>query len=283
MGNELEDTLSVNMLSLLPSSLALAPAPAILTAPAAAVNVRMETIGDLKKLAVDANPVLGYWDPMNLVDYDQFQQGEAATVGFLRHAEIKHGRVAMAAFVGYCVQANGIHFPWALTKTGSVTYEQISAAGSPLEQWDALPTLSKLQIFGAISVFELFGEASYLTEAQGEKHYMMGGKPGFYPSIKNAGVPHPVPFDLYDPFGFSKNASPEKKAKGLVTEINNGRLAMLGIMSFVAEAKVPGAVPALKGVVPAYSGEVMAPFATGDSGLPFVADMLSVKLIDLSL
>merc|ERR1712060_634941 len=148
----------------------------------------------------------------------------------------KHGRVAMAAFVGYCVQANGVYLPGALTTKG-LTYADISAAGAPLEQWDALPTLSKLQIFGAISVFELFGEASYLTEAQGEKHYMMGGKPGFYPSIKNAGVPHPV----------------------------------------------PGAVPALKGVVPAYSGEVMAPFATGDSGLPFVADMLSVKLIDLSL
>ena len=73
---------------------------------------------------------------------------------------------------------------------------------------------------------QLCGEGSWLTEAQGEKHYMMGGKPGFYPSIKKAGVPHPVPFDLFDPFGFSKNASPEKKAKGLIAEINNGRLAM---------------------------------------------------------
>ena len=31
-----------------------------------------------------------------------------------------------------------------------------------------------------------------------------------------------VPFDLFDPFGLSKNASPEKKAKGLLAEINNG-------------------------------------------------------------
>ena len=47
------------------------------------------------------------------------------------------------------------------------------------------------------------GEASYLTEAQGQKHYIMGGKPGFFPSIKNAGIPHPVPLGppASDPHG----------------------------------------------------------------------------------
>ena len=90
--------------------------------------------------------------------------------------------------------------------------------------------------------------------------------------------PHPVPLNLWDPFGFAGKMSPEKKEKGLLAEINNGRLAMLGIMAFVAEAKVPGAVPALAGKIAPYSGEVMAPFASGDASLPFVQDMITYKL-----
>merc|ERR1712087_881791 len=96
-------------------------------------------------------------------------------------------------------------------------------------------------------------ENSYVLGLSGEKHYMRGGKPGFFPSIKKGGIPHPVPFDLFDPFGLSKNASPEKKAKGLVAEINNGRLAMIGIMGFCAAAKVPGSVPGLTFIAP-YAG-----------------------------
>ena len=80
------------------------------------------------------------------------------------------------------------------------------------------------------------------------------------------------------PFGFSKNASPEKKAKGLLAEINNGRAAMIGIMGFLAEQKVPGSVPAITGFVKPYAGEVMAPFSATDAGLPFVSDMLKYSL-----
>jgi len=258
-------------------STAFAPVLPVGRAVASPIDVRMESVADLKDLGPKLNPAVGFWDPMDLSNGDFWGSGEEATVGFLRHAEIKHGRIAMFAFVGYCVQANGIHFPWALTSSG-ITHADISAAGFPPEQWDALPTLSKLQILGAISFLELVGEASYLHEAQGEKHYMMGGKPGFYPNIKDAGVPHPVPLSLYDPFGLSKNRSPEKKARGLLVEINNGRLAMLGIMGFVAAAKVPGSVPALNGVIPAYAGEPMAVFAQGDDFLPFVSDMLNFNI-----
>ena len=86
----------------------------------------------------------------------------------------------------------------------------------------------------------------------------------------------PPSADLFDPFGLSKNASPEKKEKGLRAEINNGRLAQVGILAFLAEQKVPGSVPALSGLgLKPYAGEVMAPFSATDAGLPFVKAMLA--------
>ena len=239
--------------------------------PLRAAAVRMESISDLETLALKLNPRVGFWDPLGLSNGNFWNAGDEATVGWLRHAEIKHGRVAMFAFVGYCVQANGVYFPWRESLDGT-TFAQISAAGSPPEQFDALPTLAKVQILFTISLFELFGERSDLMEEQGQKHYMQGGKPGFYPSIKNANVPHPVPLDLYDPFGFATNKSPEKKARGLLVELNNGRLAMLGIMAFLAEAKVPGSVPLLSGFIKPYAGEPMGFFTAADQ-LPFVDAM----------
>merc|ERR1719440_1702207 len=236
----------------------------------------MESAASLKDLAKKLNLTLGYWDPMNLAEYDQFSVGQDASIGFLRQAEIKHGRVAMAAFVGYCLQANGACFPWKLT--GDIPFSAIAAAGGPPDQWDALPSASKVQIILFVGFLEICGESTYILEQSGMKHYMKGGKPGVYPSLKGV-MPHPVPFDLFDPFGLQKSMSPEKKEKSLLAEINNGRLAMLGIMSLLAESKVPGAVPALGSVgIKPYAGEVMAPFAAGDATLPFVSDMLKFSL-----
>jgi hypothetical protein len=99
---------------------------------------------------------------------------------------------------------------------------------------------------------------------------MRGGKPGYFPPFKGAGakdaegrplLPHPVPLNLFDPFGFTSKKSDEWKAQKLQVEINNGRLAMIGLMSLLSEGAVPGSVPALKGLIPA-TGEinVMSPF-----------------------
>jgi len=269
-------------LSLSAAAMGYAPMQAVR---APAMNVRMETKTDLVALSEKLNPVVGFWDPLGMVSEENFSSkmgtfsgigdpnAAAANIGWLRQAEIKHGRVAMFAFVGYIVHANHIHFPWAATLSGT-SFADISAAGGPEAQWDAVPTNAKWQIFAVISFLELWDECAR------DKHYTKGGKPGAYPSfgpIRDE-IGHPT-LDLFDPFGFSKNASPEKKAKGLLAEINNGRLAQLGIMAFLAEQKVPGSVPALTGLgLKPYAGEPMAPFSASDVSLPFVKDMLAVSL-----
>ena len=92
---------------------------------------------------------------------------------------------------------------------------------------------------------------------------MRGGKPGEFPAFSSNPdlIPHPVPLNLFDPFGFSAKKSEAQKAEGLVKELNNGRLAMIGIIGFLAEQKVTGSVPLLTGLnLPHYAGEPMAPF-----------------------
>jgi len=220
----------------------------------------METKADLEKLAEKLNPVVKFWDPLGLTNVEM--NGDSAEpIGFLRHAEIKHGRVAMAAFLGYIIQSNGIHFPWAASLDGT-TFADIAAAGSPPAQWDAVPTNAKWQIFFLIAGLELWSECAT------DKHYMKGGKPGEFPSFEpiRKEIGHPT-FDLFDPFGFSKNKTPEQKERGLQVELNNGRLAQIGIMGMVSEAKVPGSVPGLSGLgLAGYDGEVMAPWGPQDVG-----------------
>ena len=303
----------------------------------------------LEALAKKLNPSVGFFDPLNI--------GESSkeTIGWYRHAEIKHGRVAMAAFVGYCVQSNGICFPWNLQAplSGSpnlanlptISFADISAAGGPADQWDALPSAAKLQILVFIGFLEvspplppgrerererplpvvsagdswalivvsapviggddcaldspasalppvsrlrhslftpppvqMWSETSTVLKLDGEAHYVRGGKPGYFPKLSrkdDAAFPHPVPLNLWDPFGFTSKMSPERKEKALLAEINNGRLAQIGIIGMISASKglqVPG-LDSIAGIKP-YAGEVMAPFATGDATLPFVADML---------
>jgi len=223
------------------------------TTPAGRTSVKVqESKADLEVLAKELNPIVGFYDPLNLSDAEFWGQTNDQTIGFLRHAEIKHGRVAMFAFVGYIVHANGIKFPWPMQLDGT----PFPSGNSAPEIWDNVSDNAKWQIFGLILFLELWGEISTDEHA----HYMRGGKPGDFPDFDVVALPHPVPFNLYDPFGLNKKASAEKKARGLNIEINNGRLAMLGLFGFLAEAKVPGSVPALSGIIPPYDGEVMAPF-----------------------
>merc|ERR1719426_689194 len=121
------------MLALVGSVAAFAPASSVQGAVATrAVSPEMGFgKAELEALAKEQNPVLGYWDPIGLADIDLWGQGEEASIAWLRHAEIKHGRIAMAGFVGYIVHEAGVTFPFAGPQ--SVVPDGLSAP----EVWDA--------------------------------------------------------------------------------------------------------------------------------------------------
>jgi len=235
-----------------------------------AIKASMVDLGGLKDIAKAQNPAIGYFDPLNLAQGEFWEQSNEATIAWLRHAEMKHGRVAMAGFVGYIIHENGIHWPWALSTT-LPDYSWAEGLSAPAI-WDATPQSARLQILLIIGFFEFWSESAYVLQQDGTKHYMRGGKPGYFPTFNE--IPHPVPFNLFDPFGFTKKLTEEQKARKLCIEVNNGRLAMFGLMGFISEAKVPGSVPALAGIVKPYDGEVMAPFSALDANLPYVSSML---------
>ena len=180
------------------------------------------------------NPAVGFWDPLQFSTTDFFPgfegdvSSQEASIAWLRHAEIKHGRVAMAGFVGFLLHESGsIPAPWA---------KDLSAP----DIWDACPTNLKISVLLSVGLLEWSAESA-------KPHYMNGGLPGVPPLMKSSAD------------AMSRPAN-ERREKSKLAEINNGRLAMLGLMGFCAEGAVPGSVPFLKGVIAPYSGEVMAPF-----------------------
>jgi len=120
-----------------------------------------ESMQDLENVAKKLNPVIGYYDPLKLAEANLWDTTQEETIGFIREAEIKHGRIAMFAFVGYIVHANGITWPWPMQLDGT-PFPKVSSAP---EAWDAISDGAKWQIIAFVGFLEY---VSVLNLSEGE-------------------------------------------------------------------------------------------------------------------
>merc|ERR1719336_511581 len=175
------------------------------------------------------------WDPLGI----SASVSDEAMMWF-RASELKHGRVAMLATVGYLTGAAGFTFPGEIAK--GVSFASVNSDGV-YNAWSKVPEEGKFQILLIILALETANESK-------KPHYMRGGVPGRI---------DPLPFDrpagtsglwapkirFWDPLNFTGALSAEQKARKRKAELKNGRLAMIGMVSFLVGHNLPGSVPAL--------------------------------------
>ena len=195
-----------------------------LVAPAAPkAGTRLHS-SDYAKTLYGVGPETGYWDPLALADL-----GTEVTVDFFRAAEVKHGRIAMMASLGYMHHLAGIQLPGYLSPSEGLKFSDLGAM-SPGEAWGKVPAAGVAQIFGACAAVEVY---SMTHDSKGD---FKGGDYWFKGGLSpNLGL---------DPLGFG-NADAKAVETYKTRELKNGRLAMIGIAGFVAADVIPGSVPSL--------------------------------------
>jgi hypothetical protein len=179
-----------------------------------------------------ATPLLGepvffgenYWDKLTL------ELGSEDTGRYIQAAELKHGRSAMLATVGFALQKFGISFDSIspheyLSVTQGIKFSDLLAMG-PIDAIKAVPPLGLAQIFCTIAAIEIYE----LTHVDGEIKYGERVAPG----LQSGG--------LTGDLGWNPLRIKVTDRRRLV-EIQNGRAAMFCICAWVANEMYPGSVP----------------------------------------
>jgi len=166
---------------------------------------------------------LGVYDPLNLIGDD------AAKYRRWQEMEIKHGRLAMAAFVHVIVTEAGIRWPGYLSD-GTFGGEPIKFADMPggtLASWAAMPPLGWAQIIAFIGLLDSRAIQEGLPEDISEK--LFGQDPNRAPGdvASQLGA-----FKRYDDKGI--------RDFKLNVERNNGRAAMFGIIGMIIHEALTG-------------------------------------------
>mmetsp|Transcript_103924 Transcript_103924/g.190313 ORF Transcript_103924/g.190313 Transcript_103924/m.190313 type:complete len:250 (+) Transcript_103924:89-838(+) len=157
-------------------------------------------------------PLLPYWDPLGLAKDatpEQFRRWRAV--------ELKHGRIAMMATLGYAVQ-EVLRWPGYLSPSAGVKFADIP---NGIRGLAAVPPLGLAQILLFIGLMEV---ATW--------RYYEGPWPGSVPTDKEPGD---VAGELW-----VRYTDPEEKKTKLNIELNNGRAAMMGSLGMLMHDHLTG-------------------------------------------
>ena len=151
----------------------------------------------------------GFFDPLG------FTEGASdGKVKFYQEAELKHGRVAMLASVGFLV-AEKFHPMWG----GKVDVPSVIA-------WQETPLQSAMPAVAALFfVHEVLSVFTFNSPFGGELFTIRSDY-----DIGNLG---------WDPLGL-KPTDPQELKEMRTKEINNGRLAMIGIVGMIGQELATG-------------------------------------------
>ena len=154
-------------------------------------------------------PPLGLWDPLGLLngaDEERFER--------LRYVEIKHGRIAMLAFLGNILPRAGIYLPGIIDYSGH-SFDSYPHGIAAIKGDDAIP----FNGIGQIICFIGFLEITFMKEVPGMAEF-----PG---DFRNG----------YIDFGWDE-FDEETKLQKRAIELNNGRAAMFGILGLMVHEKI---------------------------------------------
>ena len=158
-----------------------------------------------------AQDPLGFYDPLNLV-----ADGDEAKFNRLRYVELKHGRIAMLAFLGQITTRAGLHLPFSIDLEGN-SFDSFPDGYAAISGPDAIPSAGVGQIVLFIGILELF----VLKDVTGDGEF-----PG---DFRNGALDFG-----WDDFG------PKTKLRKRAIELNNGRAAMMGILGLMMHEQIDG-------------------------------------------
>lgn len=195
---------------------------AILTGAAAAFAPSAKVLPNTSALKANAfeselgvQAPLGYWDPLGMLD-----NASQAQFDRLRYVEIKHGRVAMLAFLGNIITRAGLHLPGTLDRVGETNFDGVPNGFAALQS-GGIPMAGTLQIIGFCGFLEFF----VMKDIEGTDNEFIG-------DFRNG-----VRIAAWDDF------DEETKLKKRAFELNNGRAAMFGILGLMVHEQLGGSLP----------------------------------------